>query len=123
MAFPRNCLTCVKAGGRRIGYKRCMPTPSVSLPRHPVLQPVLPAWNDVQPVAAGAGLGAARGWFGFAIMSLVLAGLLIWRPWASGADGKYSAANQPLRVFASVTPHAEILKYVNDDLAQGKFQL
>lgn len=60
---------------------------------------------------------------GVVALAIVLAGLLIWRPWASGADGKYSAANQPLRVFASVTPHAEIVKYVNDDLAQGKFQL
>lgn len=76
MAFPRNCLTCVKAGGRRIGYKRRMSTSSVSLPRHPVLRPALPTRDHVQPVAAGAGLGAARGWFGLAIMSLVLAGLL-----------------------------------------------
>lgn len=40
-----------------------------------------------------------------------------------GKDGKYSAADGPLRVFASVTPHAEILRHVNDNLAGGKFSL
>jgi D-methionine transport system substrate-binding protein len=54
---------------------------------------------------------------------LVLGGLLIWRPWTSGDNGKYSAADAPLRVFASVTPHADILKYVQDNLAKGEFDL
>ena len=40
-----------------------------------------------------------------------------------GSSGKYSADDKPLRVFASVTPHSEILKYVNDNLAKGKFKL
>jgi D-methionine transport system substrate-binding protein len=39
------------------------------------------------------------------------------------ATGKYSAADKPLRIFASVTPHAEILRYVNDKLANGKYSL
>lgn len=39
------------------------------------------------------------------------------------ASGKYSAADRPLRVFASVTPHAEILKYVDGTLAKGAFSL
>ena len=56
-------------------------------------------------------------------LALVLGGLLIWRPWASGDNGKYSAADAPLRVFASVTPHADILKYVQDNLAKGDFDL
>jgi D-methionine transport system substrate-binding protein len=57
-------------------------------------------------------------------LALVAGGLLLWRPWASSGDnGKYSAADAPLRVFASVTPHAEILKYVQDNLAKGDFSL
>ncbi len=60
---------------------------------------------------------------GVVALALVLGGLLIWRPWASGDNGKYSAADAPLRVFASVTPHAEILKYVQDNLAKGDFDL
>lgn len=59
-----------------------------------------------------------------AVVLVLAVGLLLWRPWSSGeAAGKYSAADQPLRVFASVTPHAEILEYVNDDLAKGQFSL
>jgi hypothetical protein len=41
---------------------------------------------------------------GLVALALVAAGLLVWRPWASDDGGKYSAADQPLRVFASVTP-------------------
>jgi D-methionine transport system substrate-binding protein len=58
-----------------------------------------------------------------AVVVLVVGGLLVWRPWASADNGKYSAADAPLRVFASVTPHAEILKYVQDNLAKGDFDL
>lgn len=58
-----------------------------------------------------------------AVVAVVAAALLVWRPWSSGESSKYSAADAPLRVFASVTPHSEILKYINDDLAKGDFTL
>lgn len=58
-----------------------------------------------------------------AVVAIVVAALLVWRPWSSGEPSKYSAADAPLRVFASVTPHSEILKYVNDELADGDFTL
>ncbi|WP_377645323.1 MetQ/NlpA family ABC transporter substrate-binding protein [Oryzobacter terrae] len=58
-----------------------------------------------------------------AVVAIVAAALLVWRPWSSGESSKYSAADAPLRVFASVTPHAEILRYVNDELAEGEFSL
>jgi D-methionine transport system substrate-binding protein len=41
----------------------------------------------------------------------------------SEAKSKYSSSSQPLLVFASVTPHTEILTYVNDKLANGAFKL
>lgn len=67
-------LTCVKAPGRRFGYKRVMPPHSISLPRHPVLGSVPAA--PVHSAADRSGVSAARGWFLLAIGSLVLAGLL-----------------------------------------------
>lgn len=42
---------------------------------------------------------------------------------AAAKNGQYSAVDKPLRVFASVTPHTEILQYVNDNLAHGTFSL
>jgi D-methionine transport system substrate-binding protein len=51
------------------------------------------------------------------VLVLALAGLLIWRPWSAQAASKYSAADRPLRIFASVTPHAQILNYVAQNLA------
>ena len=67
-----------------------------------------------------------RPWFiaGGVVAALALAAALII-PNLGSADGggKYSASDKPLRVFASVTPHAEILKYINENLAKGKFSL
>jgi len=60
---------------------------------------------------------------GVVALALIAAGLLFWRPWATDDGGKYSAADAPLRVFASVTPHAEILRHIQSDLANGEFDL
>lgn len=49
-----------------------MPPPAVSLPPHPALVAPFPVAAELR----GAGVGPARGWFLFAIGSLVLAGLL-----------------------------------------------
>ncbi len=50
-----------------------------------------------------------------------VAGIVVARN--GGSDSKYSAVDRPLRIFASVTPHTEILKYVNENLAGGTFKL
>lgn len=55
------------------------------------------------------------------VVAGAVTGVVIARQGGSG--GKYSASDAPLRVFASVTPHTEILKYVNDKLTNGKFSL
>lgn len=57
-----------------------------------------------------------------AVAALAVVFAVFGRSADAGNDG-YSAANQPLRVFASATPHAEILTYVNDALAKGRFKL
>lgn len=57
------------------------------------------------------------------LLVVVAIGIAIVARSADAGSGKYSAADQPLRVFASVAPHAEILKYVNDELANGAFEL
>lgn len=61
-----------------------------------------------------------------AVLAVAVIGVLTLRDGdgkANAAGGKYSATDQPLRVFASVTPHTEILKYVDANLAKGKFKL
>ncbi|MDQ1287496.1 MAG: D-methionine transport system substrate-binding protein [Actinomycetota bacterium] len=57
-----------------------------------------------------------------AVATTILVGGLVWAN-RSDANEKYSATDQPLRVFASVAPHAEILKHVNDTLAKGAVRL
>jgi len=62
-----------------------------------------------------------------AALAAVVVAVAVGLVWANhddaAAGGKYSAADKPLRVFASVTPHKEILTYVNDTLAKGAFTL
>lgn len=58
-----------------------------------------------------------------AVIALVVGLIVRSGDSATATSSKYSAAGQPLRVFASVTPHTEILKYVNDNLAHGAFSL
>jgi len=79
--------------------------------------------TELQPEPSGR---RRRGLFWIAgVAALAVVALVAGLVWANRGDsgGKYSASGEPLRVFASVTPHAEILKYVNDTLAKGAFSL
>ena len=79
------------------------------------------ALTDLEPSGrSGRGKAVIAG---LVALALVAAGLRVWRPWASDDGGKYSAADQPLRVFASVTPHSEILRHIQSDLTEGDFDL
>lgn len=65
-----------------------------------------------------------RWWIGggVAVALLALIGGLLW---ARGGEeeSKYSAAGKPLRIFASVTPHTEILRHVAEKLADDTLSL
>ncbi len=76
-----------------------------------------------RPARPQRGRFRPRTWLigGGVIVVLVVALVLALSLRSNG--GKYSASDKPLRVFASVTPHTDILKYVNDHLANGKFTL
>ncbi len=91
-----------------------MSTDDSSAAERALTRPVTRPRRRLNPILIGA--VAAVGIVG-AVVGIVVAG-------KGGSDNtKYSAADKPLRVFASVTPHTEILKYIDDNLAKGKFSL
>jgi hypothetical protein len=70
-------LTCVKVAAAGFGYKRAMPPPVAILTRPAVMmEPAVPAAGPARTATVAADTAPARGWFLFAIGSLVLAGLL-----------------------------------------------
>lgn len=79
----------------------------------PLFRDDLPAGRSRRPWIIG----------GVAVALVALIAGIAWFAQRGGGGGKYSASDKPLRVFASVTPHTEILKYVNDNLAKGAFSL
>lgn len=69
-------LTCVKAGRAGFGYNGAMPPPAASLPHPLTFDAVRPAAGRTVVSDRSVGHEPARGWFLFAVGSLVLAGLL-----------------------------------------------
>lgn len=69
-------MTCVKAEGAGIGYKRGMRPPVVFLQQPSLLARSSPLAESGDGAVGGAGAQPAQGWFLLAIGSLVLAGLL-----------------------------------------------
>jgi len=65
-------LTCIKAAGARLGYKQRVPPSLIADLGSPPAVPMA----RVERARVAPGMAAARGWFLFAIGSLVLAGLL-----------------------------------------------
>lgn len=75
-ALREQTLTSVKAGRAALGYKYAMPPTSATFPSSARIVSRPAAGTLSESVVQSAALPAARGWFLFAIGSLVLAGLL-----------------------------------------------